>query len=396
MTPSPIPVLMYTGTRARYGVEEHMLTLLRELPRTRFRFYLACSTSLEVQFRPDLPSDVEVLALPMASATRIADAFKLAKFIRNRRIGIVHSHMFFSSRFASPIARACGVPVILETPHVAENWRRGWLKSSFALDRAVGRLVDYFIAVSEANASYLVQKKGLRKEKVVVIHNGCELKRFELPEDARPVLRKQRGLAENAPLILVPARLEPQKGHRILLEALPTIRSEFPQAQFLFLGEGSLKKELQEQAAALDVERMVRFIGFQPDVANWYALANFTVLPSFYEGLPLVAVESLAASRPLVATAVDGTPEVVINGKTGLTVPAGNPGELAKAICHLLRNPLLVDTYGRQGRQWVELEFTQEKQVRETSGLYVRSWEEKRQPAPATRNRTVEEWSDVA
>lgn len=395
MAPLPIPILMYTSTQVRYGVEEHILTLLRELPRTHFRFYLACSQSLAVQCRPDVPADVEILALPLASSTRVQDAFRLAKFIRERGIGIVHSHMFFSSRFASPIARLCGVPVVLETPHVAENWRSGWLKSSFAIDRAVGRFVDYFIAVSEANARYLVQHKGLKKEKVIVIRNGCALDRFDIP-DARSVLRRQRGLDENIPLVVVPARLEPQKGHRVLLEALPAVCREFPQVQFLFLGEGKLKKELQDQVAALGLESTVRFVGFQPDVANWYALADFTVLPSFYEGLPLVAIESLAASRALVATAVDGTPEVVINGKTGLTVPPGNPAELAKAICNLLRSPELADTYGRQGRQWVEQEFSQAKQVRETSELYVRSWEEKRQPAPIQQASTAEEWSDVA
>ncbi|HXN24899.1 MAG TPA: glycosyltransferase family 4 protein [Candidatus Dormibacteraeota bacterium] len=396
MTRSPIAILLYSSTRVRYGVEEHMLTLLRELPRTYFRFYLACSKALEVEFGPDLPSDVEVLSLSMASSTRVPDALRLAKFVRERKIDIVHSHMFFSSRFASPIARACGVPVILETPHVAENWRRGWLKSSFALDRAVGRCVDYFIAVSQANASYLIHKKGLPKEKIVVIRNGCELSRFASPLDSRSELRNQRGLSESAPLVLVPARLEPQKGHRVLLEALPDVRREFPQAQFLFLGEGSLKKELQDQVAALSLEEMVKFIGFQADVANWYALADFTVLPSFYEGLPLVAIESLAASRSIVATSVDGTPEVVVNGRTGLTVAPGNPAELSKAICNFLRNPALADTYGRQGREWVEQEFSQEKQVRETSDLYVRSCEEKRRAAHVPKNRAAEEWSDAA
>lgn len=395
MATSPISILMYTGTQVRYGVEEHILTLLRELPRTHFKFHLACPRHLADQFGSDLPTDVEVLALRGTSSSRLQDGISLARFICERAIGIVHSHMFFSSRFASPIAKLCNVPIVLETTHVAENWRRGWFGSSFVVDRAVGRFVDYFIAVSEANARYLIQQKGHPKEKVVVIRNGCQLDRFQNAE-GRSILRRQRGLDENIPLIVVPARLEPQKGHRVLLEALPAVRSEFPQAQFLFLGEGRLKRELQEQVEALDLRNIVQFVGFQPDVANWYALADFTVLPSFYEGLPLVAIESLAASRPLVATAVDGTPEVVINGKTGLTIPPGNPTELAKAICHLLRNPQLADTYGRQGRLWVEQEFSQEKQVRETSDLYVRSWEAKRRAVNVQQNQPAEEWSDVA
>jgi glycosyltransferase involved in cell wall biosynthesis len=123
----------------------------------------------------------------------------------------------------------------------------------------------------------------------------------------------------------------------------------------------------------------VRFVGFQSNVADWFALGDLTVLPSFYEGLPLVAIESLAAGRPVVATAVDGTPEVVVHGFTGLTVPPGDSCRLAEAICILLRSPEMRHNFGRQGRQWVETHFKQEKQVRETQGFYIWAREHSRQ-----------------
>ena len=97
------------------------------------------------------------------------------------------------------------------------------------------------------------------------------------------------------------------------------------------------------------------------------------MLSSFYEGLPLVAIESLAASRAVVATHVDGTPEVVVNNLSGLTVPPGQPAPLADAICSLLKQPALIERFGIAGRKLVETEFSQTRQVERTADLYLRA-----------------------
>jgi glycosyltransferase involved in cell wall biosynthesis len=178
MSRHPIPVLHFTRTVARYGAEEHILTLLRHFGRDRFRLHLVCMPELAEQIRKDLPDDVVLFPMDLTRLGRLEAAREFARILRERRIEILHSHMSFSSRFASPVGAACGVPVILETPHVAENWRRGWWKSLFVVDRCFGRFVDYFIAVSQANARYLADQKGLPSARVAVIHNGCDLNRF--------------------------------------------------------------------------------------------------------------------------------------------------------------------------------------------------------------------------
>jgi glycosyltransferase involved in cell wall biosynthesis len=114
----------------------------------------------------------------------------------------------------------------------------------------------------------------------------------------------------------------------------------------------------------------VRFVGHQANVADWLALAALTVLPSFYEGLPLAAIESLAAGRPMVATAVDGTPEIVLDGQTGRTVPPGDAIRLARAICDLLADPLLRVKLGRAGRARVMEWFTHDRQIENTQAVY--------------------------
>jgi glycosyltransferase involved in cell wall biosynthesis len=152
------------------------------------------------------------------------------------------------------------------------------------------------------------------------------------------------------------------------------------------LGTGSLRAELERQADHLGLKSAVRFVGYQPDVRDWLALADLSVLPSFYEGLPLAAVESLAMEKPVVATAVDGTPEVVLDGKSGFVVPPGDPARLAEAICRLLGDPELRQRMGRVGRQWTLECLSQERLLQETTAFYLRAWEHCRR-APAGNRR---------
>jgi len=371
MTPAPVSVLHFTNDLARGGVEEHILTLMRGLDRARFRLHWACPPEAAEKIRPDLPADVELIPLLLRKPGQLANAARLAGIVRARRVDVLHSHQFYASLFASPLGAVCRVPLVVETPHVREQWRQGWLKSKFVVDRLAGRCVDCYIAVSHANAAYLVQTKGLPARKVVVIHNGSDLGRFD--PAARPPARLKTGLGfgEDDAVVLVVGRLEPQKGHRILLDAMPLVHRACPRARLVCVGEGALRQELEARVAALGLDASVRFVGQQSKVAEWFALADVVVLPSLFEGLPLVAIEALAAGKAMVATAVDGTPEVIVDGRTGLTVPPRDAAALAAAISRLLRDPELRRALGTTGRAWVEEHFSQEQQIQRTQNLYL-------------------------
>jgi len=391
MRTSPVSVLFFTNTRARGGAEEHMLTLLRGLDRAVFRMHLVCPSELAEKLRSDLPSDVELLPICLRKPFQIRAALRLGMILRKRRVDVLHSHLFCSSLFASPVGWLCRIPVILETPHLSERWRHGWFKSRFGVDRFVGHFVDRYIAVSDANAHYLAEEKCLPSDKIVVIRNGCDLARFD-PDHRPPAgLKAALGFHEEDPVLVMSARLEPQKGHRILLQAMQSVRRAFPLVRLVCLGEGCLRNELESQVRDLGLEDSVRFLGYQSNVTDWLALACLSVLPSFWEGLPLSAIESLAAGCPMVATAVDGTPEAVVNGKTGLTVPPGDPESLASAICCMLREPELRRTMGAAGRKWVMEHFSEQKQIRQTQELYLNVLETRR-----TTSRSVSQIPQTA
>jgi glycosyltransferase involved in cell wall biosynthesis len=365
-----IGVLYFSNSLVRAGTEEHILTLLRGLDRRRFRLHLACTPELAERLDGDVPPDVPVFPLRLRRPSDVGGALALARLLESRRIDVLHSHLFWASLFASPVGRLCRVPLVVETPHLRELWRRGW-KRSYAIDRLAGRFVHQYIAVSEANRRYLLQDKRLPAHKIVVIHNGRDISVFD-PGRRPPVgLREALGFADTDPVLVVVGRLEPQKGHRVLLEALPAIRSRFPSVRLVCVGEGSLRGALEGLAAERHLDDSVRFVGHRSDVIDWLALADITVLPSFYEGLPLAAIESLAAGRPMVATDVDGSPEVVVHERTGLLVPPGDPVRLAGAVCRLLADPALRARLAVAGRHWVAELFDQRRQVQRTAALYL-------------------------
>ena len=166
------------------------------------------------------------------------------------------------------------------------------------------------------------------------------------------------------------ARLDDQKGHRHLIDAMGILASRRPNLVTLIAGDGPLEQSLRAQCAALGITDRVRFLGYRRDVAELFEAADVVVLPSLYEGLPLVAIEALAAGRPMVATEVDGTPEVVIHERTGLLVPPANPVAMAAAIERLLDDPALAARLASEGRKFVQENFAVRRQIEQTAALY--------------------------
>ena len=396
MSDRAINLCLFSNQPVRGGVEEHMLLLLGGLDRKYFRLHLICSPQLAGNLRSDLPEDVHLVPLYLEHLHHVSAGLRFAKILRKCRIDILHSHLFRASLVASPLAKFCRVPVTVETPHVAEMWRQGWLRGHFLIDRVAGRAVNRYIAVSEANARYLVDTKRLPSQKIQVIQNGCNLERFRTVQPSPVDLKRNLGFADDDPVLLVLARLEAQKGHHVLVEAMSAVRAQFPNARLVCVGSGSLQSQLKEQVEKLGLEESVRFVGYQSNVPDWLALADVVVLPSFFEGLPLVAIEALAAGRAVVATAVDGTTEVVIHEKTGFTVPPGNSAALAAAICRMLGNAKLRQTLAENGRRWAFENFTLQRFIDQTQQLYLATWEQHLRKFQPRRNPAVSSTAPAA
>jgi glycosyltransferase involved in cell wall biosynthesis len=362
---------LLTGTTFG-GAEEHALSILTAIREFGFEPFLAAPNALIASMEPRLSAaGVKCLPLEFSSRLDVLTGARLLRFIRRENISILHCHLFTASLFGAGVARMAGVGSVLETCHGPEVWRMGkGLRSSFWVDRQVGRMVDKYIAVSHAAERHLVGNKRVPKSKIRVIHNGRDLEQFA-PANAnrRIATRAALGLGDE-PVILAMARLDEQKGHRHLIDAIALVALRRPKLVTLLAGEGPLEHNLRAQCAALGIAERVRFLGYRRDVPELYEVADIVVLPSLYEGLPLVAIEALAAGRPMVATEVDGTPEVVIHERTGLLVPPANPVALAAAIERLLAEPGLAARLASDGQKFVHENFAVRRQIEQTAALY--------------------------
>lgn len=366
----PIRLMFVLTSPVRGGVEEVVLALLQRLDPSEFELSLAAPGALLETFSDELAHvRVATCDVQAESWLRRHDVRRLAAFMDDVRPDIVNAHLFRTTAVAAPLAKLRGVRAVVETYHGREGWRHGFPRGSFLPDRLVSLTVDRVIAVSEAARRFLVRGKGYPAGKIVVIPNGRDLTRFQ-PGAHRAGGRKEFGLDEAVPLVGVFGRLETQKGHAYLLSAWPAVVAEFPDARLLVVGDGSLRATLERQADDLGVAANVIFTGFRADVPRLLDTIDVLALPSLYEGMPLTAIEASAMTRAVVATAVDGTPEVIRDGLTGLLVPPADVAALAVAVGRLLRDRAAADRMGDAGRDHVLSRFSLARQVEATARVY--------------------------
>jgi glycosyltransferase involved in cell wall biosynthesis len=357
--------LLVTLTDATRGtVEEVVLALLQRLDPAEFRLALAAPQPLLDSLAGDLhgvPVDTE--AVQPDHWFRRRDIARLSAFIGRVRPHIVSTHVVRATMVAAPLAKWQGAKVV-ETYHGGGEGSRGRLVP----DRMVSRFVDRAIAVSEAARALLVGA-GYPAEKIVVVPNGRDLSALR-PGIGREAVRRELGVDRAVPLVGVIGRLEPRMGHAEMFEAWPSIVAEFRAARLLLIGDGSLRPRLHARARELGIAGDVIFASPRADVARVLDAIDVLALPALSEGLALTAIDASAVGCPVVATAIDGMPEVIREARTGRLVSPADPPALSRAIRGVLRDPLGAQRMGRAGRDFVLDRFSLERQVSSTARVY--------------------------
>lgn len=231
---------------------------------------------------------------------------------------------------------------------------------------------DGFIAVSSQVREAITQQLGPVGDKIFTICNAVDLKPFEQFKNGKAPLCDQLGLDSNSHLVLVVGRLTRQKGHCYLIEAAPAILAACPQTHFLFIGTGELREALQDQIEQAKLTDHFHFLGVRSDVPALLAAADLFVQPSLWEGLSVALLEAMAAGKPIVATAVSGTTQAMVDGQTGLIVPIADSDALAQAVIRLLADREQAQQMGWAAKQYVALNFSAQKQAEEHLDLYNR------------------------
>jgi len=259
-----------------------------------------------------------------------------------------------------------GVPVIISTVQNVDVWKK-W--HHIIIDKILACRTDMFIAVSEAVRDYCNKRIGISLKRIIVIPNAIEVEKFQ-NNGHNEYLYNELNINENDFILSCIARLTEQKGQRYLLQSISRLRYKFPNLRVLFAGEGEDKEILEKMAQELGIIDNVRFLGQRQDISEILYLSDGVVLPSLYEGLPMCLVEAMAVGKPVIATAVGGTPEVVYDKETGFLIPPTDINALTDAIEKLMNLPDKGEGMGRKAARMVRDRFSIDIVARKTEYLF--------------------------
>jgi glycosyltransferase involved in cell wall biosynthesis len=306
--------------------------------------------------------------VPLAPMNEVdlAAAWKLSRLIRKWKPAIVHAHDPHAVAMTA-LGLSFGAPV--PRPKVIASRRVDFHLQGNAFSQWKYRQVDGFIAASGAIRDILVAD-GIPAGRVVVVHDGIDVEKIA----NRPAadLHAEYWLPHGVPAIVNVGALVGHKGQKFLIDAMPLVIREVPDAHLVILGEGELRVPLERQVKHLSLEKHVLLPGFREDVLSLMKSADLFVMSSVTEGLGSAVLDAMAMGLAVVGTRAGGIPEAVVAGETGELVEPGDAKALAAAMVKLLKNPDKRRAYGEAGRQRVAQQFDVEHLVTGTLAAYRR------------------------
>jgi len=267
----------------------------------------------------------------------------ILKTIRKERADIVVLHGYAACTFGRIAAAIAGVPAVIHEYFVDEHMP---IYESWA-DALLSGCTAKAVACSRFVRDFLIEKRSVSPDKVVVFPYGIPLEDYTLPPEREIAEERRRlGIPADHRVVGTIGRLHPVKGHTYFLKAARTILQTYPETTFLVVGDGALRDQLERETKELGIDRRVVFTGYCRDITLALGLIDISVIASLSEGAPLTYFEALAAGKPVVATKVGGIPELVRDGETGILVAPRDPDAIASGVAQLLGNPSLAQRLG--------------------------------------------------
>ena len=304
----------------------------------------------------------ETFEVDMRGAIDLPNILRLRRVIRQFGADIVNTHSGRDTQLAGMAARSLiGRPLIVRTRHLALP-----ITSKFSYSI----LPDHVVTVSKYVENYLVAA-GVPGNQVSTVSTGVDFSRYDR-STVQGNLREELGLAANSLLIGTVAILRAKKGHAEILDAAPEVLKRFPNAHFLFAGDGPQTENLKSRIVADGLTGHVHMLGLRRDVTNVLASLDVFVLPTHQEALGTAFIEAAALGVPAIGTNIDGVPEIVQDGSTGLLVPPHDGKALGEAIISLLADPARRATMRQTASEFVRRQFSREKMAEGMEALYQR------------------------
>ena len=308
-----------------------------------------------------------VESLGLTRAPRPSDAARLAEIITRERPDLVHALMYQAIQLCRLAKTKTAFPFkLVSSPRVHYRTRSIW---TLLVDRALKNRDDLLIAECDSSRDFLIRRLGYAPDRVRTIRNGVDLAGWPVSKAGRRKRRLELRLGSGDLLVGAVGRLDKQKGFSALIEAMARLKNT--NLRCVILGDGPERARLEALVRKRELEKFVRLPGERGDIASWLSAFDIYCLPSLWEGLPNALLEAMALGLPVVASAVDGVPEAVKNGGTGLLVPASNPAALADALKELASDPARRAAMGAAARARVADKFTLRRMIDEYENAYA-------------------------
>ena len=331
--------------------------------------FVADELGVEVERLPGLRRDIS----PVRDVVAV---WRLAQVIRRERPAILHTHTAKAGavgRLAALLAGDAKPPIVVHTfhGHVLRGYFGPLRSCGFRrLERWRARATPPRVAVSPGVGDGRGARGVAPRERFTVVRLGIELAHRVTDVDGRDETRRVLGIGPDRFTVGWIGRMTGVKRTGDVLLAFKQLRDRGVDATLCLVGDGPERDHVERRAHELGIMRSTLFLGYQEDVAPFYAAFDAMILPSGNEGTPVSAIESLAAGRPVVATRVGGVPDVVRDGEDGFLVDRGAVDQLADALARLAEDPSLRERMGEAGRERVLARYAVDRLVDDVDRLY--------------------------
>lgn len=355
-----ITILHTESSKGWGGQENRILKESIGLKKLGARVIIACPPDSKLS-KIGTENGIDIRTIKMESSFSLFSISSLLKIIKKEKVNIICTHSGKDSMIGAIAGRlSTRQPIIVRTRHLA-------LPITSRITYSI--LPHRVVTVSEYVRKYLVEEKGIAADKVISIPTGVYLEVFN-SDVVKAVSREELGISSDAVIVGTIAILRRKKGHHTLLDAIPLVLKEIPNAFFIFAGDGPQKENIERKIRELGIERNVKLLGLRQDIPEILKTIDIFALPTLQEALGTSFLEAMAMKKPVVGTRVGGVPEVVKDGVTGILVPPEEPLKLADAIITLLKDRDLMKKMGNEGRRDVEEKYSVDVMVKSLFDFY--------------------------
>jgi len=346
------------------GLEKMVVDLVNNLP-DRYKVTLCCYDNLGIlQKKINIKHNVEFIK--RKPGFDLSFIFRLAKYISNNSIDILHVHNNTAFFYGTIAGRLGGAKRIIYTEH----GRTGKLsKAATIAQRILCKFVSQTVVVSDYLKEVLSDKEGFPNNRLSYIPNGIDDSGFYTCQSKESICNALQ-INQEHKYIGVIARLDPIKNHKLIITSLEYIVKEHPEVKLLIVGDGPEKNNLHGLVSNLQLKDSVYFLGEREDIPNILSLLDIFILPSFSEGMSITLIEAMAAKLPVIATNVGGNPLIINHLKTGLIVESDNVKDMTENVLKLLNDRKLCKELACEARKDFERQYTVQKMVERYQKLY--------------------------